>query len=45
MSRSRIILIAVVVIVLAALIALSTINTEVPQTPVEKPVPNAALGH
>jgi hypothetical protein len=45
MSRSRIILIAVVVIVVAVLIGLSSINTEVPLTPVEKPVPNAALGH
>lgn len=45
MSRSRVILIAAVVIVVAVLIGLSTINTEAPLTHVEKPVPNATLGH
>jgi hypothetical protein len=39
------ILIAVVVIVIAVLVALSSINTEVPLRPIEKPVPNASLGH
>jgi len=44
MSRSRVILIAAVVIIVAVLIGLSTINTEVPVTHIEEPVTNAALG-
>jgi hypothetical protein len=40
----RIILAGAAVIVIAALIGLSSINTEVPLTPVEKPIPNATLG-
>jgi predicted lipoprotein len=45
MSRTRVILIVAAVIVIAVLIGLSSINTEVPLTPVEEPVANAALGH
>ena len=44
MSRTRIILIAAVVIVIAVLIGLSSINTEVPTTHIEEPVANAAPG-
>jgi hypothetical protein len=44
MSRTRVILIAAVVIVIAVFIGLSSINTEVPLTPVEEPVANAAPG-
>jgi hypothetical protein len=44
MSRTRIILIAAVVIVIAVLIGLSSINTEVPVAPIEEPVTNAASG-
>jgi hypothetical protein len=42
MSRTRIILIAAAVIVILVLIGLSSINTEVPVTPIEEPVTNAA---
>ena len=42
MSRTRIILIAAVVIVVLVLIGLSSINTEVPVTHIEEPVTNAA---
>jgi len=45
MSRTRVILIAAAVIVVAVLVGLSSINTEVPLTPVEEPVANATLGH
>ena len=44
MSRTRMILIAAIVIVVVVLIGLSSLNTEVPLTPVEEPVTNAALG-
>jgi hypothetical protein len=44
MSRTRIILIAAIVILVVVLIALSSIDTEVPLAPVEEPVTNAALG-
>ena len=44
MSRTRMILIAALVILILVLIALSSINTEVPLTHVEEPVTNAALG-
>jgi hypothetical protein len=44
MSRTRMILIAAVVIVIAVLIGLSSINTEVPVTHIEEPVANAASG-
>ena len=42
MSRTRIILIALVVIVLLVLIALASIKTEVPLTHIEEPVTNGA---
>jgi hypothetical protein len=45
MSRTRVILIAAAVVVIAVLVGLSTINTEVPVAPVEEPVTNATLGH
>jgi len=44
MPRTRMILIAALVILILVLIALSSINTEVPLTHVEEPVTNAALG-
>jgi len=44
MSRTRMILIAAIAIIIVVLIALSSINTEVPLTHVEEPVTNAALG-
>ena len=44
MSRTRMILIAAIVIVIVVLIGLSSINTEMPLMPVEEPVTNAALG-
>ena len=43
MSRTRRILIAAAVIRILVLIALSSINTEVPVTHIEEPVTNAAL--
>lgn len=42
MSRTRIILIAAIAILVVVLIALSSINTEVPVAPIEEPVTNAA---
>jgi hypothetical protein len=44
MSRSAIVLILVVVIVIGGLASLSFINTEVPPAQVEKPIPNEKLG-
>jgi len=44
MSRTRMILIAAIAIIIVVLIALSSINTEVPVTHIEEPVTNAALG-
>jgi hypothetical protein len=43
MSRPIIILAAIVIVIVAALIALSTLNTEVAPQPVEKPIANDAL--
>ena len=40
MSRATIVLIAVVVLVIAAVIGLSSINTEVPVAPIEQAVQN-----
>lgn len=43
MSRPLVILIAIVVVIVAALIAFSTLNTEVAPQPVEKSIANEAV--
>jgi hypothetical protein len=45
MSRTSLILIAVAVLIVAGLVVLANINTEVPPVRVEKAVSNEALAH